>query len=97
MSGRSLAQLILEQDEDALAWALKGVRQANTGWLAYGILACIYGRLGRNEEARRAVAEPLHLKPDLVLSFTEASFPFQNPVDRELFLDGLRKAGLLEE
>ncbi len=97
MSGRSLAQLLWEQYEDALAWALKGVRQANAGWLAYGILACIYGRLGRNEEARRAVAETLHLKPDLVLSFIEATFPFQNPVDRELFLDGLRKAGLPEE
>ncbi|MBT3533927.1 MAG: hypothetical protein HN478_08610, partial [Rhodospirillaceae bacterium] len=97
ISGRSLAQLLSEQYEGALAWALKGVRQANVGWLSYAILACIYGRLGRIVDARRAVADTLQLKPDLVISFVEATFPFQNKGQRELFLDGLRKAGLPEE
>ena len=96
MGGRAIAHILLQQYDEALTWSLKSVRQANAGWLVHVILACIFGHLGRFDEAHGAVADTLQLKPDFAISFISDTFPFQVPAHRELFLEGLRKAGFHE-
>ncbi len=96
MGGRAIAHILLKQYDEALTWSLKSVRQANAGWLVHVILACVFGHLGRFDEAHGAAADTLQLKPDFAISFISDTFPFQVSAHRKLFLEGLRKAGFPE-
>jgi adenylate cyclase len=60
----------------------------------YAVLAAAHGHLGNAEAARAALAEFLRRSP--VVSTTDARLarPFGSAAQRELFLAGLRKAGL---
>ena len=93
------AHLALGQYEKALDWARLAVRQPNIQWPGYAVLAAILGHLGRNDEARIAGDEILRRKPDLTLAWmTERWSPvLSNAELLELYIDGLRKAGLPEE
>ncbi len=96
MGGRSLALMLLERHEDALEWAIKSARQANTGWLSHAILAAVLGHLGRGDEAGRAAHDVLELKADFSVSFIARTLPFKDPAHLAHFVEGLRKAGLPE-
>ena len=96
VSGRALSLILLQHFDEALVWALKGVRQANAGWLSYAILAGIQAELGQERDAKQAVADTLRLKPDFGVSFIAETFPFQDPIYRDRFVNALRKAGFPE-
>ncbi|MFQ5973750.1 MAG: tetratricopeptide repeat protein [Alphaproteobacteria bacterium] len=57
-------------------------------------LAAIFVRMDRMGEARRQAEEILRLEPDYSLSRLSARLPYQDPVARDYYLDGLRQAGL---
>ena len=95
-SGRSLALYLVGQGEEAVEWGVKGARQANAGWLSHAILAAPLGHLGWTEEARKTARTLLELKPDFTVSFVARTLPFRNPDHLELFMSGLRGAGLPE-
>ena len=70
-----------------------------------GYLAAAYGQLGRIEEARAVAEEFVALRgaeleergepiPSGKLALAEGAGNFRRPEDKNLFLDGLRKAGL---
>jgi TolB-like protein/class 3 adenylate cyclase/Flp pilus assembly protein TadD len=59
------------------------------------LLAAIHGQLGEQDEARAHVKALLDINPDYSISLVTDSLPYQKD-DLELFLDGLRKAGLPE-
>jgi tetratricopeptide (TPR) repeat protein len=60
-------------------------------------LAACYGQLGRVEEARAEVAAILKAKPDYSINeFMNRIVLLERPEDRELFREGLIKAGLPE-
>ena len=60
-------------------------------------LAACYGQLGRVEEARAEVAAILKAKPDYSINeFMNRVVLLERPEDRELFREGLIKAGLPE-
>jgi adenylate cyclase len=63
---------------------------------AHAILASALGHAGRLDEARSALSETLRHLPGLTLRDPRLRRPFRREADRERFLDGLRKAGLLE-
>ncbi len=46
------------------------------------------------EEAREALDVLIEEKPDMALSFIEETLPFRRESDRQIFEDGLRRAGL---
>ena len=63
------------------------------GWR---LLASCYGHLGRIEEATTALQEVLRLYPDLTIESIRASHPSIRPEHVEIYVEGLRKAGLPE-
>jgi TolB-like protein/Tfp pilus assembly protein PilF len=75
--------------------------------LKHACLAACYAQLGRDGEARAAIAEALELartqlarqtgaEAESLRTYLAAMFHFQNPTSFEHLLDGLRKAGLEE-
>jgi TolB-like protein len=61
----------------------------------YAMLGASYGQLGRNAEATKAAAKVMELDPDWSAERQISDFvPFARQVDLDLYLDGLRRAGL---
>jgi TolB-like protein/cytochrome c-type biogenesis protein CcmH/NrfG len=82
------------QIEEAIA-ALKRAIARNPDYLSsYRWLAAIYSELGREEEARTAVAEILRISPLSSIEFSRKSIPYKDPPILERCIDALRKAGL---
>ena len=91
----SRAHLFLGQFEEALKWAREALRQPNIIWTRWTALISVLGHLGRMEEASRAIEALQNFKPEVDFSFVERaeiSVMTDEPT-RELFLEGLRKAG----
>jgi adenylate cyclase len=61
------------------------------------LLAAGYGQMGLFEEAREAWRELLRVNPGYSIVQRRKVLPYKNPEDFELFVEGLRKAGLPEE
>jgi adenylate cyclase len=59
-----------------------------------GFLAATYAQLGRSVEARAEVGEVLRIAPSWTVAKARSILLNKNMGDRELLLDGLRKAGL---
>jgi len=57
-------------------------------------LAAALAFAGSIDDAEWEVAELLALSPDLTISRLAFAFPFKNPRELDLVLDGLRRAGL---
>jgi adenylate cyclase len=96
MTVRAQTLIIMERYEEALGWATRAARQSNAHFQALGPLACCLGHLGRIDEARQTLAEILRVRSDYSASLIAASFPYRRRRDLDLYLAGLRKAGLPE-
>ena len=59
-------------------------------------LAAAYIETGRTEDARAEVRASLETSPEITVALADEIFPYARAEDRELFLGGLRKAGLPE-
>lgn len=97
MCFRSIACNLLGQYEEAADWARKAVhepRSTGGGYWSYAVLGSALGNLGRIDEAKEAVTEALHRKPDLTLTYLATTLPSKEPGALDAYLDGLRKAGL---
>ncbi len=57
-------------------------------------LASYYKALGRDQEARTAVAEALRIKPDFTIGAWVKAHPFKDPETLARVIEGLRAAGL---
>jgi adenylate cyclase len=64
---------------------------------AHGTFAAASAHLGQLADARAGLDEFMRLMPGLTLEDERLIRPFRRLADRERFLDGLRKAGLLEK
>lgn len=85
-----MAYWAAEQYQDALT-TLKGIAEpVPRGYL---LIASVYVRLGRDEEARAEVAKYLEAYPGRTTKDIR-KFPFKDPAQTERYLDDLRKAGL---
>ena len=80
--------------DKAVEYFKKAIINNPNYWLSYLGLSASYGLLGREEEARAAVAEVLRIDPNFSLGKTPV--PFRNKADKERTLEVLRKAGLPE-
>jgi TolB-like protein len=58
--------------------------------------AATHAYMGRDEDARRATAEVLRLRPDFSIRLYSKQEPYKDPADLKHLLDGFRKAGLPE-
>ena len=92
-AGMSVAFIGLGRFDEAVSAAKKAVRQNPLFPFAYRCLASALAHLGREAEAREAVAGLLELDPDFRISERVARGDVSG---LQLYIDGLRKAGLPE-
>jgi TolB-like protein len=92
--GTAMAHLLAGRKEGALSWAEKASRHMSDQTLPIAILAAIYARAGRGNEAKLAMQQLRQLDPALRLSNLGEWLPFQRPQDLENFAGALREAGL---
>lgn len=88
------AYLLQNRYDDALEWTRRAVAQPNSGVWGKATMAIALAHLDRLEEARKALEALTEEKPDMALSFIEETLPFRREIDRKVFEDGLRRAGL---
>jgi len=94
--GIAMAHLLAGHTGDALSWAEKASLHKSDQALPLTILAAIYTRAGRSDEAQRTVQQLRDLDPALRLAGLNDWLPFQRPQDLANFTDALREAGLPE-
>jgi adenylate cyclase len=92
-TGMGIAFLKLQRFDEAVAAAKKALRKNQTFSTTYRCLAAALAHLGRDAEAREAVARLLELEPNFRISEWVAR---GGQWRAQLFVDGLRKAGLPE-
>jgi adenylate cyclase len=80
--------------DDAVAAHKKAIQQHPGDPEALMGLAAAYSLAGRQEEARAAAAELLHINPRFTVDQAAKKLPYKNPVDLSQLTDALRKAGL---
>jgi TolB-like protein/Flp pilus assembly protein TadD len=87
-----VALISLSRFDEAVAAAMKALRKNQTFGLAYRCLAAALAHLGRDAEARRTVAQLLEIEPDFRIS----EYVARSGQWPQMYIDGLRKAGLPE-
>ncbi len=91
--GIALALIELGRFDEAIVAGKKSQRHNASYASAYRCLACAFAHLGRNAEAREAVARLLETDPSFTISSWIARGGQSNS---KLLIEGLRKAGLPE-
>jgi adenylate cyclase len=91
--GMGAALIELGRFDEAIVAGKKAQRQKPSNPVAYRCLASAFAHLGRDAEAREAVARMLEVDPDFTISAFIARL---RPSNRKLLIEGLRKAGLPE-
>jgi TolB-like protein/DNA-binding winged helix-turn-helix (wHTH) protein len=94
-SYRALAHLFGREFELALEWAFKATRVPNAHYWAFAHRVSALGHMQRGKDFRTAVGELFERKPDFSASFARKRlFYVKNPLQLELYVEGLRKAGV---
>jgi len=93
----SLAYLFLKRHEEAADWARNAIRIPNSHYRSNAVLVSALGHLVRPDEAEQARDELLRLKSDFSCRFArEHLFYVKDPAQVDHYVDGLRKAGVVE-
>jgi tetratricopeptide (TPR) repeat protein len=96
MNVQAYANLNSRQFEQAAEWAHRALRQPNAPLNPYIAHVIALSQLDRPDEARQA-ADTMHEKfPNLSVERIRDKTPFNREEDMELWLEGLRKAGVPE-
>jgi adenylate cyclase len=93
LTGMSAALIGLGRFDEAVAAAKKALREKETFAMAYRCLAVALVYLGRDAEARKAVAQFLEIRPHFRISEWMAR---DGRWQAQIYIDGLRKAGFPE-
>jgi adenylate cyclase len=64
--------------------------------ISHALLASAYGHLGQYDNSRISWQKTLAVNPGYSIDQRRRMLPYRNPADFEVFVDGLRKAGLVE-
>ncbi|WP_063707831.1 adenylate/guanylate cyclase domain-containing protein [Bradyrhizobium centrolobii] len=91
--GMGIALIELRRFDEAIVAGKKAQRQKSSFWPAYCCLASAFAHLGRETEAREAVARLLEFDPAFTISAFIARGGQSNA---KLLIEGLRKVGLPE-
>jgi TolB-like protein len=94
-SYRALAHLFLGQFEAAVEWAQRAVGTPNCQYWSNAHLVCALGHLGRSDETSAAKETLLRRVPNFSCDFARKKlFYIKRPEQMNLYLEGLRKAGI---
>lgn len=92
---RALAHLFAGQFDHALDWAKRSIRVPNCLYWPYSHRICALGHLQRHDELRTAIDELMERRPGFTCTLARKRlFYVKNPRHLELYLEGLRKAGI---
>jgi len=95
MSYRALAHLFAAQFELAASWARHAAHVPNAHYWARVNLLSALGHLGDRQQATTTAAQLMAERPEFTCSFArERMFFVKKPDQMNLFLEGLRKAGI---
>jgi adenylate cyclase len=94
LTAKALANIAMERYEEGLEITRASQRQPNAGVWAYVDEVAALAQLDRIEEARQALERVRAIKPDFDLNFAVSTLQQMRFVGRELYIDGLKKAGL---
>ena len=93
----AMAFLFRSDFESAAQWAYNAVRVPNAHYGAHVALVAALGHLGRAEEATSVIGELLALRPGFSCRIArQRLFYLKDQRQVELYIDGLRRAGLPE-
>jgi adenylate cyclase len=95
-TGMCAAHFFARRFEECIAWGKRAVSEASGANIARRHVAAALALLGRLDEARVEIAEVLKRQPTSSLARSRLS-SFRQPWMYDLYLDGLRKAGLPEQ
>jgi tetratricopeptide (TPR) repeat protein len=94
---RALAHIFAQDFELASDWAQKATRVPNAHYWAFAHRVSALGYLDRPKELHAATNELLQRKPDFSSSFAlKRLFYVKSPDQLELYIEGLRRAGIPE-
>ena len=96
LATRGFIEFLDHRFEAALPWGERSLRGNPRFPSALRLMACTYCMLGRLEEARGIMDRILEIMPGVTLEQTRASVPIIFDADMDLFLEGLRRAGMPE-
>jgi adenylate cyclase len=96
LASRSIALTLLEQYEEALDCARRGLQQPNANLFAAIAELAALGHLGRRTEALPAIERARAFKANINTSFVLKVLPITDPAYRDRFKRGLLDAGLPE-
>ena len=98
LSYGSLALVFSERFEEALEWATQASSIPNCQYWTFAHAVVALGHLGRGAEATAAVEQLLERCPQFSMSFAaEKLFYLKRPEQLELYLEGLRLAGVPDQ
>jgi tetratricopeptide (TPR) repeat protein len=90
------AQFSLKQyDEAEKTLKARLAREAHSD-IAHAYLASVYGHKGMKAEARNTWRKLLEIKPDFTPDFVWAHLAYKNRTPIDDFIEGLRKAGIID-
>jgi len=93
--GLAVAHFFLREFEEAVAWGHRALAQSPTSNSIRRFLAAGLAHLGRIDEARTLIADVLASQPNSNLTRSRKT-SFRYPWMMDLYIEGLRKAGLPE-
>ncbi len=88
------AHLFMQENDEAVAWARKALREPGFQWSRYAVLLSALGHLDRPEEAKSVLEDFQPQRPDFSVDFVRTTHLISDPDDMDHYLDGLRKAGV---
>ncbi len=94
LTGRAFARFYQRKFEAAAADARRAHAAAPGYSVCHRVLAAALAHMGRDREARAALAELLGMNPGLTIARYARETRFEATADRELLFEGLRRAGL---
>lgn len=95
MMGRGFAHYFSGEWKEAQVWARRATQSPAAHVWAFALHAAVLAQLDQSAEARAILQEIRKTKPDFCEELVRRTCPFNTPM-LELFVEGLRKAGLAE-
>jgi tetratricopeptide (TPR) repeat protein len=89
------AQFLGENDQEAIRLAREALRQRGDFVGAHRVLTSAAGMAGERELARAAMQELRRAQPNISLAWIASYMPIKQDADRERYLEGFRRAGLI--
>jgi TolB-like protein len=95
-ASKAIALALSGEPDGAIEWSRRAQEHPNVAIFSYVGEICALGLLGRSAEAAVAIARARKVMPGVTVSHLAKVLPITHAPSRDLFLSGLRKAGVPE-